>query len=350
MTNELLEVTSDTDIREISLLELKLHPLLDQVVGPPCGELPDGTALDVHLSPYLIVQEDNTILVGKELYLKLLEGEEKLAPALVVHLTPAEQIEVILSCAIARQTFNRDQQILVAAHWLIEEVKKSRSEKASKAAKQRNRNREAVGGTLSSAKIRQRVLDQCRDRFQLPVRLIQKARLLLENHPAEAQKVMAGQITLIDALKAMVAKLQPNQRPSNRKSKQTQAESTPTPNRGKPTPERESFSDSHPPAIDRSTPQETGSWSDTDSDLDIRANGIPGQDKAASLFGSAPTPSWQSSPHADDEDEPRDPYEGSLVLEITQTSRVIAQALLEYYHPQRCRSIVEDLRELIADD
>ncbi|MFM7151874.1 MAG: hypothetical protein ACKO23_18765, partial [Gemmataceae bacterium] len=82
----MLDVTSETTIREISLGELHLHPLLEKVPSVPEAHLPDGTPLEVHLSPYVIVQKGGTILSGKERFLKCHEEGELTILALEVDL------------------------------------------------------------------------------------------------------------------------------------------------------------------------------------------------------------------------------------------------------------------------
>jgi ParB-like chromosome segregation protein Spo0J len=163
----------------------------------------------------LTVQMGGRVLDGRHRLKAARESGQETVPARVVDLGPDEQTALVYRTALLRRHLGDDQRAMLAARWAEAESKKSRSERARKAGLAGGRGREKApagpgddaapktaddpNGQTKTVRARTRAASQ----YRVPERKVRAARDLEKASPELAAKVLAGDLTLNQARRAL---------------------------------------------------------------------------------------------------------------------------------------------------
>jgi ParB-like chromosome segregation protein Spo0J len=163
----------------------------------------------------LTVQKGGRVLDGRHRLKAARESGQETVPARVVDLGPDEQTALVYRTALLRRHLGDDQRAMLAARWTEAQSKKSRSERARKAGLAGGRGREKApagpgdaaapkpaedpNGRTKTVRARTRAAGQ----YRVPERKVRAARDLEKASPELAARVLAGDLTLNQARRAL---------------------------------------------------------------------------------------------------------------------------------------------------
>jgi ParB-like chromosome segregation protein Spo0J len=206
-----------TNIVRLPVRDLRPHPAALKVPGMRDEEWKPflESVRTSGVQDPLTVQKGGRVLDGRHRLKAARESGQEAVPARVVDLGPDEQIALVYRTALLRRHLSDDQRAMLAARWAEAESKKSRSERARKAGLAGGRGREkspagpgdatapkpAEGhdGQTKTVRARTRAAGQ----YRVPERKVRAARDLEKASPELAARVLAGDLTLNQARRAL---------------------------------------------------------------------------------------------------------------------------------------------------
>jgi hypothetical protein len=198
-----------------SLAELSLHPLLAKLPQLTKISIPGADQVIPPSGPAsLIVQRGGVVLAGRELLEAASDQDLTTLMGVEVDLAEDDQIAVIFT-SLAANRLKDDQLAILAAYWERAEVERSTKERAKRGGKGKVGKRRAKESACledgvsskqtkdqtSTPKVRAR--DRAAKGFGLRVRSIRIASKLLKLMPGLADRVLAGDLTLLAANKLL---------------------------------------------------------------------------------------------------------------------------------------------------